>query len=557
LPFKTPLWVLILGAFFATFFGKLVFGGFGNNIFNPALVGYIFVTTAFTSQILGNYLNPSETIITGATPMATLGSDFAGGVPAILNQYPLWKIFVGLVPGALAETSALLCLLALAYLLIRKVINWRIPVIYLATVFVLTYIIGAFNGYATDLTYPLVYLFSGALMFGAVFMATEPVTSPRSPNGKIVYALFLGVLTVLFRYRSNMPEGVATSILIMNVFAVIIDRLAARLRVEPNKRKVVIQYAVIGLLALGIGAYGVSAAAPKKSVEAEIVYKTKVQDLESFDFLYTITVDDDEITVTTDQAYKIKKISNKAYDNAEYKDKFNEIIKKQKFADYIVSAEEGLDYLEVVVSAQAQYRITAVVRYDADYRMVAFNADISNETYDDEEYYKGWDPADGDPAVDTPNDILANQDDLDAVQPIPGATNTCVGMINAARAANRYRDYIIGSSELALIGKSQDFSDLNFRYYFRQNREKFIVTTDQDYEVLTDLESDVKEAVERLIAKNKFMGYIESVATEGENTVLVVKTKRPAGIDFVTSSITFTGGRITAFEADTEHEDYD
>ncbi len=557
LPFKTPLWVLILGAFFATFFGKLVFGGFGNNIFNPALVGYIFVTTAFTSQILGNYLNPSETIITGATPMATLGSDFAGGVPAILNQYPLWKIFVGLVPGALAETSALLCLLALAYLLIRKVINWRIPVIYLATVFVLTYIIGAFNGYATDLTYPLVYLFSGALMFGAVFMATEPVTSPRSPNGKIVYALFLGVLTVLFRYRSNMPEGGATSILIMNVFAVIIDRLAARLRVEPNKRKVVIQYAVIGLLALGIGAYGVSAAAPKKSVEAEIVYKTKVQDLESFDFLYTITVDDDEITVTTDQAYKIKKISNKAYDNAEYKDKFNEIIKKQKFADYIVSAEEGLDYLEVVVSAQAQYRITAVVRYDADYRMVAFNADISNETYDDEEYYKGWDPADGDPAVDTPNDILANQDNLDAVQPITGATNTCVGMINAARTANRYRDYIIGSSELALIGKSQDFSDLNFRYYFRQNGEKFVVTTDQDYEVLTDLESDVKEAVERLIAKNKFMGYIESVATEGENTVLVVKTKRPAGIDFVTSSITFTGGRITAFEADTEHEDYD
>ena len=428
--------------------------------------------------------------------------------------------------------------------------------IYLATVFVLTYIIGAFNGYATDLTYPLMYLFSGALLFGAVFMATEPVTSPRSPNGKIVYALFLGVLTVLFRYRSNMPEGVATSILIMNVFAVIIDRIAARLRVEPNKRKVVIQYAVIGLLALGIGAYGVSAAAPKKSVEAEIVYKTKDQDLESFDFLYTITVDDDEITVTTDQAYKIKKISNKAYDNAEYKDKFNEIIKKQKFADYIVSAEEGLDYLEVVVSAQAQYRITVVVRYDADYRMVTFNADISNETYDDEECKGGGAPAaraaapppprhGGDPAAPGP------------APPTPGATNTCVGMINAARAANRYRDYIIGSSELALIGKSQDFSDLNFRYYFRQNGEKFVVTTDQDYEVLTDLESDVKEAVERLIAKNKFMGYIESVATEGENTVLVVKTKRPAGIDFVTSSITFTGGRITAFEADTEHEDYD
>ncbi|MCK9537324.1 MAG: RnfABCDGE type electron transport complex subunit D, partial [Bacilli bacterium] len=146
LPYKTPLWVLILGCLFATLIGKLLFGGFGNNIFNPALVGYLFVTTAFTTLIVGNYLNPSE-IVAGATPMATLGSDYSGGVPAALSQYPLWKIFLGLTPGALAETSALLCLISLAYLLIRKVINWRIPVIYLVTVFVLTYIIGAFNGY--------------------------------------------------------------------------------------------------------------------------------------------------------------------------------------------------------------------------------------------------------------------------------------------------------------------------------------------------------------------------------------------------------------------------
>ena len=260
LPFKTPLWVLILGAFFATFFGKLVFGGFGNNIFNPALVGYIFVTTAFTSQILGNYLNPSETIITGATPMATLGSDFAGGVPAILNQYPLWKIFVGLVPGALAETSALLCLLALAYLLIRKVINWRIPVIYLATVFVLTYIIGAFNGYATDLTYPLVYLFSGALMFGAVFMATEPVTSPRRRTGRSS-TRFFGVLTVLPLSKQHAGRR-RDSILIMNVFAVIIDR-RMRPASSPTNGKSSFSTPLSGF-GLGIGAYGVSAAAPKK-----------------------------------------------------------------------------------------------------------------------------------------------------------------------------------------------------------------------------------------------------------------------------------------------------
>src|SRR5690606_40673417 len=138
--------------------------------------------------------------VSGATPMTVFAADRFAGVGKLIEEYGLLNMFLGFTPGALAETSAALCLVALIYLLVRKVINWRIPVIYIGTVFVLTYIIGAFNGYAGTLDYALFGIFNGALMFGAVFMATEPVTSPRNPNGKVLYALALGVITVVFRF---------------------------------------------------------------------------------------------------------------------------------------------------------------------------------------------------------------------------------------------------------------------------------------------------------------------------------------------------------------------
>jgi len=558
LPLGTPLWVLIFGCVFATVIGKILFGGFGNNIFNPALLGYLFVTTAFTALTVGKNLNPSEAFIAGATPMAELTTDYAGGAAILLAKYPLWKIFLGLTPGALAETSALLCLISLIYLLVRKVINWRIPVIYLATVFVLTYVIGAFNGNATDLKYTLVHMMSGALMFGAVFMATEPVTSPRTPNGKIVYALFLGVLTVLFRFRSNMPEGVATSILIMNLFTFIIDRVTARLRVEADKRRVVLNYAIIGILVLGIGAYGVSAAVPKTEevAEIEVVYKSKTQDYDTLDFVYTIEVDGTEIEVVVDKAYKIKNVSDRVYNTSEYKDKISEAIKKQKFTDYVEAVNEEIDYMEVTVVARAQYAITAVIGYDENYEIVSYTTDLSNETYDDDQYYGGWDPADGDPAVLIPDRIVA-AGDLDDVETITGATNTCNGMINAARVANAYRDYILTAPALKLLSAGQNYENLNFTFLFRQNGEKFVIETDHEYTIITELEDEVKTAAATLIAKSKLSGYIESVTVEGENTVITVKTKRPVAANYVTSTVTFAGGVITEFVADTADEDYD
>jgi len=259
-PLYTPVWVLVLGCLFGTVIGKLVFGGFSKNIFNPALIGYLFIQTAFSGVIAANggALNPTEVdaIVSGATPLVGFKADMFGSYDALVKPYgSILDFFLGNVPGALGETSAVACLLAFLYLAFRKVIDWKIPVIYVGGVFVLTYLLGAFNGHAADLWYPAFGIFSGGLMFGAVFMATEPVTAPKTPNGRVLYAISLAVLTVMFRYKSNFPEGVASSILLMNMFVFIYDNIAAPLRVEQRKWKVALVYGLFALVFLGIFAF--------------------------------------------------------------------------------------------------------------------------------------------------------------------------------------------------------------------------------------------------------------------------------------------------------------
>ncbi|HHV14058.1 MAG TPA: RnfABCDGE type electron transport complex subunit D [Bacilli bacterium] len=259
-PLYTPVWVLILGCLFGTVIGKLVFGGFGKNIFNPALIGYLFIQTAFSGVIAANggALNPMEveSIVSGATPLAAFKNDMFGSYDALVKPYgTILDFFLGDVPGAIGETSSVLCLVAFVYLAINKVIDWKIPLIYIGGVFGLTYILGAFNGHAADLWYPAYGIFTGGLMFGAVFMATEPVTAPKTPNGRVLYAISLAVLTVMFRYKSNFPEGVASSILLMNMFVFIYDNIAAPLRVEQRKWKVALVYGLFALVFLGIFAF--------------------------------------------------------------------------------------------------------------------------------------------------------------------------------------------------------------------------------------------------------------------------------------------------------------
>ena len=253
LPINTPIWILIFGALIASIIGKIIFGGFGNNIFNPALVGRLFVISIFAATI-GGYLNSYEVdTISKATPLSNYAAvETIGTYETLVKPYgSLWNFFFGTIPGAVGETSAFLCLIGFLYLVYKKAIKWRIPLTYIATVFVMTYIIGVLND--VGLWYPLFQILSGGLFFGAIFMATDPVTSPTTPTAQNIYGIFLGILTVVFRFLTSAPEGVLTSILIMNMFVIILDRVGARARLDF--RKVVILILAEFALCLGLSLY--------------------------------------------------------------------------------------------------------------------------------------------------------------------------------------------------------------------------------------------------------------------------------------------------------------
>lgn len=233
IPLHTPIWVLLFGCIVASLVGKMIYGGFGNNIFNPALIGYLFIMTIYSSVIssAGGYLNTYEVdTLSGATPLAnTAMVEGIGTYETVVEPYGnLFDFFTGMIPGSVGETSALLCVVAFLYLACTKTIKRKIPMVYIATVFILTWIIGSINGEA--IWYPIFQILSGGLLFGAIFMATDPVTSPTTPIGQVLYALSLGILTVLFRYFTSAPEGVMTSILTMNMLVFILDKFGSRSR---------------------------------------------------------------------------------------------------------------------------------------------------------------------------------------------------------------------------------------------------------------------------------------------------------------------------------------
>lgn len=256
LPINTPISILIFGGIVATIIGKMLFGGFGNNIFNPALIGCLFIMVSYSSVISSNggYLNSYEMdAITTATPLTNISLvEGIGTYDSLVKPYgSLWDFFTGTIPGAVGETSVLFCLTGFIYLTMKKVIKWRIPAIYILTVFGMTYMIGSYNG--LGLWYPLFQIMSGGLMLGAIFMATDPVTSPTTPIGQTLYGLFLGILTVVFRYLTPYPEGVLTSILTMNMFVFIIDKIGFKARFNFNKS--VIPFVISWVLILGFSSY--------------------------------------------------------------------------------------------------------------------------------------------------------------------------------------------------------------------------------------------------------------------------------------------------------------
>jgi len=212
LPPRTPLWVVLVGSIFSIAIVKEAFGGLGCNIFNPALAGRAFVSVSFAGA-LGRWIAPTTSWLADAVTTATpLGEGFT----TTLTKPELYKaLFFGNVAGSVGETSALLILIGGAILLAFGIIKWHIPVFYIATVFVMSLIMGQ------D---PIFHILAGGLMLGAFFMATDYVTSPLTTVGRIIFAVGAGVLVMLIRRFGNMPEGVNYSILLMNAFTPLIDR---------------------------------------------------------------------------------------------------------------------------------------------------------------------------------------------------------------------------------------------------------------------------------------------------------------------------------------------
>ena len=225
LPSNLPIWIIIIGALFAIGVGKMTFGGLGQNPFNPALVGRVFLLISFPVQmttwpVAGQTLAYTDAT-TAATPLSIMQNAITSGDPSVLNQLPsLEEMFLGATGGSLGEVSALLLLLGCLFMIWRKIITWHIPVSILGTVAVLSAILHASNPvYAM----PSQVLCSGGLMLGACFMATDYVTSPMSGKGQIIYGISIGVLTVIIRNWGAYPEGMSFAILIMNAFTPLIN----------------------------------------------------------------------------------------------------------------------------------------------------------------------------------------------------------------------------------------------------------------------------------------------------------------------------------------------
>ena len=246
-PVYLKLWVLLLSIAVGVVVGKMLFGGFGQNIFNPAIIGRAFMAFTFSSlmskncfnESVSSYLATGNTLydtLAGATPLTNYAAlkdiKFSTVVAPFGN---MWTLLLGTYPGALGETSVLAIMIGFIYLSLRRTIDYKVPLIYILTVFVTTFFAGLKHG--GGIWYPTFQILSGGLFFGAVYMATEPVTSPKTDLGRAMNALMMGVLTVLFRLVGNNPEGVATAIVTMNIFGLLINKYCVKMRIDGKLTK--------------------------------------------------------------------------------------------------------------------------------------------------------------------------------------------------------------------------------------------------------------------------------------------------------------------------------
>ena len=230
LPSNLPIWIVIIGALFAIGVAKMTFGGLGNNIFNPALVGRCVLLVAFPAQMT-SWPQPGQLwqytdAVTGATPLSVMKQAIQTGDAAVLDQLPdafhllLGNHSIGGGAGTIGEICGLALLLGLAFMLWRRIITWHIPVSIIATVFLFSTVMHIINPIYAD---PTTVILSGGLLLGAIFMATDYVTSPMTARGQLVYGVCIGLLTIVIRNWGSYPEGMSFAILIMNAFTPLIN----------------------------------------------------------------------------------------------------------------------------------------------------------------------------------------------------------------------------------------------------------------------------------------------------------------------------------------------
>ena len=240
-PSNLPWYILLIGSIVAMGIGKWTYGGLGNNLFNPALVGRVFLLLSFPVEMTSWPVpTPSWTLdaVSGATPLAVLKDGLRAGqnIPGLMGDLPgLDDLFFGFTGGSLGETSAIAILLGFLYLLYKKIITWHTPVAMLGSIFVFSAIFWQVDG--LHFPNPVFQLLSGGIMLGAVFMATDYVTSPVSHRGMILYGCGIGIITVLIRLFGNYPEGVSFAILIMNAFVPLINRYVKPSRFGKKKKR--------------------------------------------------------------------------------------------------------------------------------------------------------------------------------------------------------------------------------------------------------------------------------------------------------------------------------
>lgn len=354
-PISIRPYALIVSTFISIFFAKLLFGGFGNNIFNPAAVG--------RAIIFATFMGATTDVVTSVTPTTLIANDFNWLVtdPTMIAKMMeevggFGKLFMGWYPGAIGETSTLIILLVGIYLAVCKVIDWRIPVMYLGSIFVLAAGIalfrgvGSYEGIPGFIWYPLLHVLTGGVVFGAVFMLTDPVTSPTSAQGRCIFALGAAIITVLIRVKANLPEGCLYSILMMNMLTPMIERSLEGKQLALRKKAAIMFgcVAVVGMGSVLLAGSAIEAKEPAPKVfistgdedvnkfEAKIdavndngdgtaVYTVSAQGYASFEDpslynIFEIVVDTKQgtivsVTPTTvnDTPYQGDKIENKAF----------------------------------------------------------------------------------------------------------------------------------------------------------------------------------------------------------------------------------------------------